>query len=586
MDFSHFVFDEKYLSAIGWTLAHSIWQIALVSVALWAVLKAMSKVNSQLRYLTGLGALFLILLITCWTFVSQLSSMSTSEPERVLASVQQSPVSPELHFVSKEGARLFGQPTAVAYWVGTMESLLPYLVHLWMLGAIFYSGRLAGSVYDLQKLHKKHHESVSQKLLKRVDGLSSAMGLYQKVQVLRSTLVRTPVTYGFIKPVILIPAALVFSISPAQLEAVIAHELAHIKRNDYLAHLFQSSMEVLFFYHPCFWWINQFVNEERENATDDLALASGISSHDLAHGLAEVANYSHTPAPDMALAASASKYETLSRIKRILGKKSKEPKLSPIIPITMILALITASAIMVAAENQDLKTADPILLTEISHDIVSYNRPFDTTSDSGNEVAMQDTLPAKKLPRKPDQEGMPVLNLTPPPQLEVEMPAMPEPPPVPPVPSGDFDFPQLDIHIETDSLADLAMELHKLEGDESPEAQKRRKVLQAAMEKIQTKINTLAKGFEDKMVDWHAAHGDSFKKYEDEMKVWEEKMKEHQKAWESTFAPKMEEFEKKMKLWEEENAPKLKEFEEKMKQWVEENEEKFQWQEETGSLSH
>ena len=585
MDFTKFFFDEQYLSAIGWTLAHSIWQITLVSGLLWAVLRVMSKAASQQRYLAALSALVLILAIACWTFASQLSNMSASEPDRILASVQLSRVSPELFSLSEEGAAPLKQPLAVAYWVRKMESLLPYLVNLWMLGALFYSGRLAGSIYDLQKLHRRHHEPISQNLLKKVDSLSAAMGLFQKVQVLKSTVIRTPITYGFIKPVILLPATLVFSISPAQLEAIIAHELAHIKRNDYLVHLFQSCMEVLFFYHPCFWWINQFVNEERENAADDLALASGISSRDLAHGLAEVANYSHTPAPNMALAASASKYETLSRIKRILGKKSNEPKLSPIIPITMILALITASAIMVAAEDQDLKKADPILLTEISHDIVRHNRPFITSSELRNEIGLQDTLPSKKLPGKPDHEGMPVLNLTPTPLLEVEMPPMPELPPVPPVPSGDFDFPQLDIQMETDSLADLAMELHKLEGDESPEAKKRRKVLQAAMEKVQANINTLAKGFEDKMVEWQAAHGDSFKKYEAEMKVWEEKMKEHQKTWESTFAPKIKEFEKKMKLWEEENAPKLKEFEEKMKQWMEENEEKFQWPEAAGTVS-
>src|SRR5690606_20587609 len=125
-----------------------------------------------------------------------------------------------------------------------------------------------------------------------------------------------------------------------------------------------SCLEVVFFFHPCFWWINQMVNEERENATDDLAMAAGVNSYDLAHELAEVANYSNSPAPDMALAASASKHKTLQRIKRILGKQTSGPKLSPLIPITMILALITASALMVGAQGQDTKATDPMLLTE------------------------------------------------------------------------------------------------------------------------------------------------------------------------------------------------------------------------------
>ena len=571
MDFTQFLFDEQYLTAIGWTLAHSIWQIALISGLLWVIVKFMSKASPQLRYWAGMSALVLILLVSCWTFVDQLGQMRESQMGMAVASISSGQVSSEVFLSSQGGSHEPKQPTAVVYWVKKTERLLPYLVNLWMLGALFYSCRLAGSIYDLQKLHRKHYESVSQRLLKKVDGLSAAMGLYPKVQVLRSTLVRTPVTYGFIKPVILLPATLVFSISPAQLEAIIAHELAHIKRNDYLVHLVQSCLEVLFFFHPCFWWINQVVNEERENATDDLALAAGICSQDLAHGLAEVANYSHSPAPDMVLAASGSKHKTLQRIKRILGKQTPSPQLSPLIPITMILSLIIASALMVGAQDQNAKASEDGLLTEISQNVISHNRPLPAAPVIKNEVADQDTLPAKPLPQVPEKEDVPVLNLAAPPQLEMDLPEMPEQPPVPPVPFGNFDFPQLDLHIQADSLTDLAMELHRLEGDDSQEAQKRRKVLQASMEKIQTDIKTLAKGFEDKMVKWQVEHGDSFKKYEDELKVWEEKLKEHQKTWESTFAPKMLEFENKMKLWEEENKPKLKEFEEKMKQWVEEN---------------
>src|SRR5690606_34722489 len=253
-----------------------------------------------------------------------------------------------------------------------------------------------------------------------------------------------------------------------------------------------------------------------------------------------------------------------------------DPKLSPLIFITLVLALITAAAIMVVAEDQDLKKAEPILLTEISHNIVRHHGAFGVDTESQQEFALQDTLPAKRLPKSSDEEGMPMLDLTPPPQLAVEMPPMPEMPPVPPVPFADFDMPKLDIHIEADSLAQMALELHRLGGDESPEAKERRKALRAAMDGVQANISVLAKGFEEKMDKWKAEHGDSFKQYEDEMKVWEEKMKAHQQTWESSFAPKMQEFEKKMKRWEQENTPKLKECEEKMKRWVEENEDRFQ----------
>lgn len=579
MNFTHLVFDEKYLTAIGWTLAQSIWQIALVSGLLWVVLRVMARASSRHRYAAGLSALVLMLLLSGWTFLDQLSQISSNQREQVLTSIALSEQVATVAFISAGDAEVMTQPFSLSYLVGQIEKFLPYLVNLWMLGALFYAVRLLGSFYDLHKLHRKHHESVSSVWLKKVDSLSAALGLYHKVQVLTSTLVRTPITYGYLKPVILLPASLVFSLSPAQMEAIIAHELAHIKRNDYLVNLLQSCMEVVFFFHPCFWWVNQLVNEERENATDDLALAAGVSSYDLAYGLAEVANYSGSPAPDMALAASGNNHTTLQRIKRILGHKASSPKLSPLIPLTMLLALITASALIVSAQDQNLKKEEPQLLTKISSEIIVSNIVVAPPPVSVEEDVQFDTLPAQIAPKAPSTEDMPQLNLTPPPQLDVLAPFIPDLPPAPPIAFNDFDFPQLDIHFQTDSMADLAMQLQALKGSDSPEARKKRKAIQDAMDKVGNHIQSISQEWAEKMADWEAQNGDLLKKYELDMKDWEVKMKEHQKSWEATMGPKMEEFEKKMKLWEEENQPKIKAYEEKMKRWMEENEEKFNWQE-------
>src|SRR5690606_32268766 len=227
-----------------------------------------------------------------------------------------------------------------------------------------------------EKRHKKHHQPVSNTILSKVDSLAASIGIFRSVQVLKSSLVHVPVTYGLIKPVILLPASLAFSISPGQLEAIIAHELAHIKRYDYLANFVQSVMEVLFFFHPCFWWINRFIQEEREIATDDLALSIGINANDLAHGLAEVANQCSFPTPEMALAASENKKFTLVRIKRIMGKPTSSAKVSPLLPITMIFALIISSIIIVGAQEQETKRNDVSLLTHIKNDSAPWEKPI------------------------------------------------------------------------------------------------------------------------------------------------------------------------------------------------------------------
>jgi len=583
MDLIHSLFNEKILTAVGWTLAHSLWQIALIACMLWLTLRVFPVLSSQLRYMAGLTALVLIVLVTVWTFSDQLNKVPTSYTGRVWTSPPSSEIPIELHAVKVMSADTALLPLASVYWEKKVENLIPYLVNLWMLGVLFYGVRLLGSLYDLQKLHRKHNDSISTQLLKKVDSISAALGIYQKVQELKSTLVNSPITYGTIKPVILLPAGLVFSLSPAQLEAIVAHELAHIKRNDYLINLFQSFLEVFFFFHPGFWWINRLINDERENATDDLALSVGINAQDLAYGLAEAANYSNSWALDMALAASEHKHKTLQRIKRILGKSNARPELSPLIPITMILAFITASALMVGAQVHDFAKSEPRLLTAISQELTVPKEILPMVKVVARREYVQDTIPAKTAPKA--KEGMPTLDVLAPPRLEVDMPAISDLPPAPPVPFADFDFPKLDIHTHADSLASLALKIRALDGDDSPEAKKQRKVLEAAMERVQLNLSSITEAMEEKMAAWQAKHGESFKAYEKEMKVWEEKMKEHQKEWESSFAPKMQEFGNKMKQWEEENAPKFKEFEEKMKRWAEENEANFQWKESNTTAS-
>lgn len=330
MDFTHLFIEEKYLEAIGWTLTHSLWQIGLISLGLWFLLKTVPKKSSNLRYGAALFALLLICIVSSWTFVYHINQFEQREVTHSFVDV---------NFEKTTQISLSGPFTAgitldnSGLWDSLslqLRNYLPYLVNLWIFGVVFYLVRLMGSLYDLGKLHNKHHDLVSPALLKKVDSLTASLGIFRKIRVLKSSLVHAPITYGFFKPVILLPTSLAFSMSPDQLEAIIAHELAHIKRYDYLANIFQSVVEIAFFFHPGFWWINRIIHEERENATDDLALSLGVNPEALAFGLAEVANHSSIRTPEMTLAASPSKKFTLQRIKRILGRSTPPPKFSPL----------------------------------------------------------------------------------------------------------------------------------------------------------------------------------------------------------------------------------------------------------------
>src|SRR5690606_6886236 len=108
----------------------------------------------------------------------------------------------------------------------------------------------------------------------------------------------------------------------------------------------------------------------------------------------------------------------------------------------------------------------------------------------------QDTIPSKEKPKAPNMEGMPQLELTPAPEMDVEIPAIPEIPPVPPAPVAKFHFPDLDVRVQSDSLGKMARELQEIENDDSPEARNRRQILKSAMAKVEQNIEELSKAFE------------------------------------------------------------------------------------------
>src|SRR5207249_10465429 len=99
------------------------------------------------------------------------------------------------------------------------------------------------------------------------------LGLRHAVRVLQSTLVQTAVVAGYFRPIILLPMSAITGLSTAQLEAILAHELAHIRRHDYLVNLLQTLVETVFFYHPAIWWLSNQIRCERENCCDDVAIA-------------------------------------------------------------------------------------------------------------------------------------------------------------------------------------------------------------------------------------------------------------------------------------------------------------------------
>lgn len=235
--------DMPLVQSIGWALVHFIWQGTVIGAVTALTLRAIAEARPTVRYFVACAGLAIMLLVPLWAVVTSHSADSIS-----LVSVPASS----------------GEPFQV-------ERVLPAAVVVWVIGVALLSLRLLVACLGVERLKRATHE-VDDAVSLRVSGLAHRLGIERAVRVFESNLVRVPTIVGCLRPVILLPAIVITGLPAAHLDAVLVHELAHVRRHDYLVNVMQSIVETLLFYHPAVWWCSRQVRIEREHCCDDLAL--------------------------------------------------------------------------------------------------------------------------------------------------------------------------------------------------------------------------------------------------------------------------------------------------------------------------
>ena len=261
--------DTDFFRVIGWSLLHSVWQLFLVLTLLRLTLTFVDRQRPNLRYLISLGFLGISLLVTCFTLVHEYNLAVMSHQGSNLASFQgvhegegsTVPVSEKFPRAPQ------GAVSGVLYLV---SQICPYLALAWMIGLVAHSARLAGGFRNLCRMSKTLSE-VHPLVVKKLEELCQLCAVKRPVRLIISSRFTEPAVYAYLRPVILIPAGYISQIPAEQLEMILAHELAHIKRYDYLVNLFQSALDVLFFFNPFFAGISEKIRTERECSCDELA---------------------------------------------------------------------------------------------------------------------------------------------------------------------------------------------------------------------------------------------------------------------------------------------------------------------------
>jgi GWxTD domain-containing protein len=343
--------QSTLLHALGWSLLHSFWQGAAVALLLACVLWLFRDRSPQLRYVVCSCALALMVLLPGVTFLRLASIPQAS----VAASV-----SPTVVTTINSG----GLNTQAEPWLhrlaASLDHMLPWILAVWLIGVLLFLMRFSVGLVGAQKMKAAAASPVPQELLPLFQTLKERLGIVRAVKLIHSAGVQVPTVIGWLRPAVLIPIGCLSGLSTLQIEAIFAHELAHIRRCDYLLSIVQAIVEALLFYHPAIWWISGQMRKEREHCCDDLAVILTGDSLAYAKALAFLEEH-RSPTPTLALGANGG--ILTMRIRRLLEQK-ETPAVSRVAVLTLLSLAVAAAGVYLGAARAQSNPEQPQIVED------------------------------------------------------------------------------------------------------------------------------------------------------------------------------------------------------------------------------
>ncbi|MCX2744373.1 M48 family metalloprotease [Mangrovivirga sp. M17] len=343
---------NRIIEATGWTLVHALWQFMLIGI-LFLLIKPLVKNKPKVMYWLTFGALLGGLGWSVQTFIMHWNELGAA------SNLSMGMLDNQVEYLIT-----MNDPGVVNFWEGLsgrIKPFLPELVIVWSTGALLLGFRLIGSYAYLRILKNKATELVDSQWNEVLDKLKKSLNINKDVRILKSAAIYGPMVMGHLKPVILIPVGLATGLPTQQVEAILAHELAHIKRSDYLVNFVQSLVEVIFFYHPMVWYMSDVLRHEREVCCDTVALNYQPSTIQYAKLLTKLEEYAiNQQSPAMQLGGQ-SKHSLLLRIQRIVQPKmQKKTMKDKIIPLVILIVAVVAMSFMDVGKKKLLEAEQKI----------------------------------------------------------------------------------------------------------------------------------------------------------------------------------------------------------------------------------
>ncbi|PKP50983.1 MAG: hypothetical protein CVT92_13910 [Bacteroidetes bacterium HGW-Bacteroidetes-1] len=357
MKFNWLNFPEELLSAVGFALLHSLWQAALVALVLFVLMRFLQNAAAGSRYLLafiGMATMTILPIITFFRIYQPVITSSSAIEEvdnGSLASVM---------YVLAESQ--FGIDALMHKAEAFIALMAPQVFWFWVIGMLLMAIRMSGGYFVAYRLKHFAIFPVDKEWQLRLEQLAAQLQIKRKIRFLESTRVDVPLVIGFLKPAIIVPLGTLSRLPFDQIEMILAHELAHIRRADFLVNMLQAVVEVILFFNPFVWWISSVIRAERENLCDDIALQTTGKHLSLAKALVNLST-DQTQNISLNSVVYFNKFNTMKRIERLFNnprlKPSPAEKMSVIVLSLIFVLFISTTGILTGSNSMsdDFETA-------------------------------------------------------------------------------------------------------------------------------------------------------------------------------------------------------------------------------------
>lgn len=380
---------NNLIKAIGWSIFHSLWQGAVVYGILLLALSILPKRSAGIKHNMAYAAMCLTFAGFCITFFSLFKLPASPAPVGIAAAE---------NFRISETAQLIHVSEGL---YNRAEQLFPYLVALYAAGLLFQLCILTVGYKRLLNLKKAGREAVPEEWQNVFQTMVSRLDLRRKIGFFLSEQVNVPLVIGYLKPIVLFPAALASQLDIKQVEAILIHELSHIRRNDYLLNLIKTGIETLLFFNPFIWLGSKLINIEREHACDDLVLSFTGTPVTYAHALLKLEILKDKSSPALSMAATGGNQHLYQRIKRITDMKTnymnaKQQFFAITLSVATVISLAWISPEKTKAADAKNAKVKKVIKSVRSQNLNMSMQPINLNSSNAEQLAPCDTTKKKK----------------------------------------------------------------------------------------------------------------------------------------------------------------------------------------------